>query len=188
MKFTRSPHAHARILEVDTSAAEKLFGVVKILTYKDVPRDSFWSLQRRTVSLGRRSFICRRLGRCRGRPKIGTLPKKRRARFASSTSSFPLCSTPKPLLNDDSPMSTLHLPDSDADWWKDTRSRQQRAMTTTPPMSWVALTRIPTWVNQRGNLTKASSDVEFDRRTSFPPGPRQRRAARTARLRRNLQK
>jgi CO/xanthine dehydrogenase Mo-binding subunit len=41
MKFTRSPHAHARILEVDTSQAEKLFGVVKILTYKDVPRVLF---------------------------------------------------------------------------------------------------------------------------------------------------
>ena len=41
MKLTRSPHAHARILEIDTSQAEKMWGVVKILTYKNVPRVLF---------------------------------------------------------------------------------------------------------------------------------------------------
>ncbi len=37
-KFLRSPHAHARILEIDVSKAESLPGVKCILTYKDVPR------------------------------------------------------------------------------------------------------------------------------------------------------
>jgi probable selenate reductase molybdenum-binding subunit len=37
-KILGSPHAHARILDIDTSAAEKLPGVVIVLTYKNVPR------------------------------------------------------------------------------------------------------------------------------------------------------
>jgi CO/xanthine dehydrogenase Mo-binding subunit len=36
-KFVRSPHAHARIKSIDTSAAEKLPGVTAIVTGKDIP-------------------------------------------------------------------------------------------------------------------------------------------------------
>ncbi len=37
-KILHSPHAHARIKEIDTSAAESLPGVHAVLTYKNVPR------------------------------------------------------------------------------------------------------------------------------------------------------
>ena len=37
-KFLRSPHAHARILNIDTSKAEQLPGVKCVLTHKNVPR------------------------------------------------------------------------------------------------------------------------------------------------------
>ncbi len=37
-KILGSPHAHARILDIDTTEAEKLPGVVIVLTYKNVPR------------------------------------------------------------------------------------------------------------------------------------------------------
>ena len=37
-KVLRSPYAHARIVSIDTSRAEKLEGVKAILTHKDVPR------------------------------------------------------------------------------------------------------------------------------------------------------
>ena len=36
-KFLRSPYAHARILSIDTSKAEKLPGVKKVITAKDLP-------------------------------------------------------------------------------------------------------------------------------------------------------
>ncbi len=36
MEILRSPHAHARILSVDTSAAEKMPGVLKVITGKDL--------------------------------------------------------------------------------------------------------------------------------------------------------
>ena len=38
-----SPHAHARIKEIDTSKAEALPGVHCVLTYKDVPRVKYTS-------------------------------------------------------------------------------------------------------------------------------------------------
>jgi len=41
MKILRSPHAHARIINVDTSQAEKIPGVAAALTHRDVPRVLF---------------------------------------------------------------------------------------------------------------------------------------------------
>ena len=37
-RILRSPHAHALIKSIDTSKAEKLEGVVKIITAKDLPQ------------------------------------------------------------------------------------------------------------------------------------------------------
>jgi CO/xanthine dehydrogenase Mo-binding subunit/aerobic-type carbon monoxide dehydrogenase small subunit (CoxS/CutS family) len=48
VKFLTSPHPHARIKDVDTSAAEKMPGVRHILTYKNAPK-----LQRANVARGR---------------------------------------------------------------------------------------------------------------------------------------
>src|SRR5512137_935235 len=36
-KILTSPHAHARIVSIDTSEAEKLPGVKAVITHKDVP-------------------------------------------------------------------------------------------------------------------------------------------------------
>ena len=41
LKMVRSPHHHAKILSVDTSEAEKLPGVVRVLTHKDVPKNVY---------------------------------------------------------------------------------------------------------------------------------------------------
>src|SRR5438094_5486524 len=45
MKILRRPHAHAKILDVDAAAAQKLPGVVAILTHNDVPRVLFGPYQ-----------------------------------------------------------------------------------------------------------------------------------------------
>ena len=37
-KFLRSPHAHARIVSIDTSKAETMPGVKCVLTYRNVPK------------------------------------------------------------------------------------------------------------------------------------------------------
>jgi xanthine dehydrogenase molybdenum-binding subunit len=45
MKILRSPHAHAKIIAVDTSAAEKMAGVAAVITHKDVPHVLFGPYQ-----------------------------------------------------------------------------------------------------------------------------------------------
>ena len=47
-RFLTSPHPHARVLDVDTSAAEKMPGVRHILTFKNAPK-----LERPNVARGR---------------------------------------------------------------------------------------------------------------------------------------
>ena len=42
-KLVKSPHAHARILNVDTSRAARIQGVHAVITYKDVPRIPYTS-------------------------------------------------------------------------------------------------------------------------------------------------
>ena len=41
VKVLRSPHAHALIKEIRTDLAEKVDGIVCVLTYKDVPKRRF---------------------------------------------------------------------------------------------------------------------------------------------------
>ncbi len=38
MKILRSPHAHARVVEINTGRAERLRGVKAVITFKDVPK------------------------------------------------------------------------------------------------------------------------------------------------------
>ena len=42
-KFLRSPHAHARIISIDTTRAEALPGVKAMLTHKNVPKTHAYS-------------------------------------------------------------------------------------------------------------------------------------------------
>lgn len=41
LKLVRSPHAHARVVEIDTEAALAVAGVRRVYTWKDVPRKRF---------------------------------------------------------------------------------------------------------------------------------------------------
>src|SRR4030095_10876413 len=45
MKILRSPHAHAKIVDVDVAAAEKMPGVAAIITHRDVPKVLFGPYQ-----------------------------------------------------------------------------------------------------------------------------------------------
>ena len=48
-KILRSPHAHARIVKIDTSKAEKLTGVRAVVTGKDAPDEKLYALRDRYV-------------------------------------------------------------------------------------------------------------------------------------------
>ena len=48
-KILRNPHAHAKIINIDTSMAEKLAGVRAVVTGKDAPEGKLYCLQDRYV-------------------------------------------------------------------------------------------------------------------------------------------
>ena len=50
--FVRSPHAHARVKEIDSSAALKMPGVVAVLTGKQLVEDKIGNLIQSTSSTG----------------------------------------------------------------------------------------------------------------------------------------
>ncbi|MQG19169.1 MAG: xanthine dehydrogenase family protein molybdopterin-binding subunit [SAR202 cluster bacterium] len=51
-KILRSPHAHAKIISIDTSSAEKIHGVEAIITGKDLPETANSDGEDRKVTLG----------------------------------------------------------------------------------------------------------------------------------------
>jgi len=59
-KILRSPHAHAKVLEIDASKAEELPGVVAIVTHDDTPRNNWfgcWNNYRGKVLDGIARFV-----------------------------------------------------------------------------------------------------------------------------------
>jgi len=157
MKFTRSPHAHARILEVDTSQAEKLFGVVKILTYKDVPRVLFGPYKDELYPLDEEvSFVGDSVAAVAA--EDWNIAEEAARAIRVKYEQLPAVFDTEAATKDDSPMSTLHLPDSNADWWKDTRRNNGDEK---PTNVMGGTNEKPTWVNQRGNLDEGFSQSEL---------------------------
>ena len=52
-KIVRSSLSHAKIVKIDASEAEKLPGVVNVITHKDVPKKKFCAYWRETKDIGR---------------------------------------------------------------------------------------------------------------------------------------
>ena len=84
MKILRSPHAHARIVAVDATAAEKISGVAAVITHKDVPHVLFGPYQNEIYPLDEEiRFVGDTVAAVRR--EIGMSPKKPFERFASPT-------------------------------------------------------------------------------------------------------
>jgi xanthine dehydrogenase molybdenum-binding subunit len=49
-RVLRSPHAHARIVSIDTSRAEALQGVKAVITYRDAPKVDLWGHRQRVLN------------------------------------------------------------------------------------------------------------------------------------------
>ena len=157
MKFTRSPHAHARILEVDTSQAEKLFGVVKILTYKDVPRVLFGPYKDELYPLDEEvSFVGDSVAAVAA--EDWNIAEEAARAIRVKYEQLPAVFDTEAATRDESPMSILHLPDSGPNWWEDSHGNNGDEK---PTNVMGGTNETPTWVNQRGNLDEGFSQSEL---------------------------
>ena len=81
-RVLRSPHAHARIVSIDTSRAEALQGVKAVVTHKDAPKVMVW---------GSRQYLSTIASASPARlwllwlPSTAQPPKRRWASFRCST-------------------------------------------------------------------------------------------------------
>ena len=164
MKLARSPHAHARILEIDTSAAEKMWGVVKILTYKDVPRVLFGPYKDELYPLDEEvTFV--------GDSVAAVVAEDwniaEEAARAIQVKYEPLQAVfdTEAAIEANSPMATLHLPNASGEWWKDANPGKAAKENDSHTNVMGGTKEEPTWVNQRGNLDEgfAAADVIVER-------------------------
>ena len=79
LKMVRSPHHHARILNIDTSEAEKHPGVARILTAKDVPQNLYTILILIQVGPEDEHVLAQDKVRWRGEAVVAVLAETERA-------------------------------------------------------------------------------------------------------------
>jgi CO/xanthine dehydrogenase Mo-binding subunit len=73
VRMVRSPHHHARILAVDTAAAEAMPGVIRILTHADVPANIYTILRLIQVEPNDEPVLAVDKVRFRGEPVVAVL-------------------------------------------------------------------------------------------------------------------
>ena len=156
MKLARTPHAHARILEIDTSRAEQMWGVVKVLTYKDVPRVLFGPYKDELYPLDEEvSFVGDSVAAVAA--EDWNIAEEAMRVIRVNYEQLPAVFDIEAATKDDSPMSTLHLPDSE-------RGLVERHPSATmamknAPMSWAGQIRNPPGSTSAAIWTKASKRV-----------------------------
>ena len=90
LKMVRSPHHHARIRSLDTSEAEKVPGVVRVLTHKDVPANVYTILRLIQVEPDDEPVLAEDKVSCKGEQVVAVLaetepPRARRSPRSRST-------------------------------------------------------------------------------------------------------
>ena len=164
MKLARSPHAHARILEIDSSAAEKMWGVVKIFTYKDVPRVLFGPYKDELYPLDEEvTFVGDSVAAVVA--EDWNIAEEAARAIKVNYEMLPAIFDTEAASRNDSPMSTLHLPNAVGDWWNDSQPGAATKDNDSHTNVMGGTPEIPTWVNQRGDLDQgfANADVVVER-------------------------
>jgi len=124
LKIHRSPHPHARILSIDTSAAENIPGVIRILTASDIPGEKMTGLIVQDMPV-----LCEDIVRRQGDPLVivaaesDEIARKACDLIAVKYELLPVVSSPREALEPDSPfvhlegnlVSELHLAKGDVE-------------------------------------------------------------------------
>jgi xanthine dehydrogenase molybdenum-binding subunit len=157
MKLARSPHAHARILAIDASAAEKMWGVVKVMTHKDVPKVLFGPYKDELYPLDEEvSFVGDSVAAVVA--EDWNIAEEAARAIRVQYEPLPAVFDTEAAACDGAPMSVMHLPNSGPEWWKNDSGGAGREKYTNVMGG---ANETPTWINQRGDLAKGFGDSDL---------------------------
>jgi xanthine dehydrogenase molybdenum-binding subunit len=160
MKILRSPHAHARIVAVDATAAEKMPGVAAIITHKDVPRVLFGPYQNEIYPLDEEvRFVGDTVAAVAAKDWNVAEEAVRAIRVTYEV--LPAVHDPESAVEPGAPGAVLHYPDSHELKPGDIRPDQLGTFGNVIGLKEGG----PTVVNERGDVEKgfAQSDVVIER-------------------------
>lgn len=157
MKILRSPHAHARILEIDVSRAEKMWGVRGILTHQDVPRvffgpfkDEFSPLDEEVLFVGDTVAAVA--------AEDWNIAEEAARAIRVKYETLPAIYDPEAAAQTAAPMAALHFPDSEDCWWGRAEDPEfLRGVTNVIAGN----SGKPTWLNKRGDVERGLRESDF---------------------------
>ncbi len=120
MKILRSPHAHALLLDIDTSEAEKIPGVAAILTHKDVPRVLFGPFENELYPLEQEvKFVGDSVAAVAA--EDWNIAEETARRIRVEYEILPAVYDPEVAAQSNAPIAVLNLPEADMGkpWWED---------------------------------------------------------------------
>jgi len=160
MKILRSPHAHARIVDVDATAAEKMPGVAAVITHKDVPHVLFGPYQNEIYPLDEEiRFVGDTVAAVAAKDWNVAEEAIRAIRVTYEV--LPAVHDPEFGVRQDAPAAVLHYPESHEIKPGDIRPDQLGTLGNVIGLKEGG----PTVVNQRGDVKQgfAESDVVVER-------------------------
>jgi len=169
MKILRSPHPHARILELDTTEARALPGVGDILTYQDVPRVLFGPFENELYPLDQEvRFVGDAVAAVAAEDWNIAEEAARAIRVKYDV--LPAIFDPEAAAQPGATIAVADLPDPDSTtpWWQDHANPTFRDITTNVYSRSIGE---PTLSNQRGDVEKGfqESDCVVERVFRQPP-------------------
>ncbi len=159
MKILRSPHPHARILELDTSEAERLAGVNAVLTYRDVPRVLFGPFENELYPLDQEvRFIGDAVAAIAA--EDWNIAEEATRAIQVKYEILPAVFDPETAAQPGAPIAVLDLPDPDSTipWWQDHANPTFRDNTTNV---YSRAPGEPTLFNRRGDVEKDFQESDY---------------------------
>jgi CO/xanthine dehydrogenase Mo-binding subunit len=156
MKIVRSPHAHARILEVDTSEALKIPGVVAILTHKDVPQVLFGPYRNELYPLDEEvRFVGDAVAAVAA--EDWNIAEQAVKAIRVKYEILPAVFSPEEAAQPGAPIAVLHLPETSTPWWDsagDPSALREASNVLGKPGQ-------PSIVNKRGDVEKGFQESDY---------------------------
>ncbi|HEX9880773.1 MAG TPA: xanthine dehydrogenase family protein molybdopterin-binding subunit, partial [Candidatus Binatia bacterium] len=159
MKILRSPHPHARILQVDTAPAQAMPGVAAVLTYGDVPRVLFGPYENELYPLDQEvRFVGDAVAAVAA--EDWNIAEEAARAIRIQYEPLPAIFDTEAAAQPGATIAVLDLPDPDSTspWWQDHAKPTFRNQTTNV---YSEAPGAPTVMNRRGNVERGFQESDY---------------------------